>query len=1293
MMERIGLTAIAVLCTVPAWAGYVPEPHPVKSAIEISALYFPGTPEMGEWRIVSRTNPERKPLLGWFDESNPEVIDWQIKWAVEHGISSFCVDWYWNKGQMRLDHWVRGYYRAQYRKYLKWYLMYANHNEPGSHSSQDQVAVTKFWIDNYFKTPEYLTISGMPVVVIWDRDNIDRDFISEAHESGEHLGPGEGVRRAFSISDRMVREAGFPGVYWIDMYHGERYDPERIAAAKEAGCRELMAYNFDFLAWNLAPEAGRFGDVVSCFNYDVVVKGIDKWWELTSRDPAFPFLPLIPTGWDSLPREFARNGRMIYERTPEKFGRICQAARRFCEKRGFRKVMIAPISEWQEGSYIEPNEEYGFGMYDALRDAFCERPAEGWPKNLRPEDVGCGPYDFPSFPRQSKTVWVFGHDAQGWWRNPYGAPELRIVDGVLKFPRKWAEHAMRTEVAPFRSRDFNRLKVRMRLTPNPQSAWCPKGLEEARIYWNGDRHPLLDGENRLVVSNSAATTVAVDGKWHDYSISFAGREEWSGMIDELWFSPVNLRDCECEIAWMKFAFEREERTITEDKFAMVAGDTAIGFRRSADGRRWDVVHLGATVNDLGNLGVMTSAYLDKGDSIGHPRPATYSTLGDEWSYEVNRYGGLAVRHSDGGISTSLVEEKTELLEEEGGVKHLVIHYRDELHPFMVRQHFLTIADCPVIETWIELENRESLPVGVSRMDSFAIDLPQLAEKYYVHHLTGQWAAEAQLVEREVGLGETVTIGSRSGVRDAWEGNPAVMVSIGEQAKENEGEVFGGVLCWSGVWDISVRNSQSGRLSIAAGASNSYGPYVLDPGKTLALPKFVFTYSRKGKGLVSRNFHDWARSRRLPHGGKDRSILLNSWEGSRFSFTEQTLTDMMDGVQELGGEMFVLDDGWFGRGKYARDEVHRDTAGLGDWVVNPRKLPHGLGALASEAAARGLKFGLWIEPEMANTNSWLYEAHGDWVLKERNRRIKVGRGGSQVVLDYTNPKVTENIWSQLSSLFDSLPRLDYVKWDANCDIDNLGSPYLDREHQANFPFDYTKGLYALLGRIRERYPDLVLQACSSGGGRADYGFLEFADEFWGSDDSDARERVFIQWGETMFYPASAIGAHVTASPNHQTRRSSPLKFRFDVAMSCRLGFELHPKNMSQEEKEFSKRCVNDYKRLRNVIQQGDLYRLVSPYDHPYSALMHVAKDRSRAVVFLYGLVRGRWSDFPAPLKLDGLCGTQRYRVREINRRADGKLHLPSGGLEVSGEALMRIGLPVILDGDYDSAVFELTVGGK
>ena len=726
---------------------------------------------------------------------------------------------------------------------------------------------------------------------------------------------------------------------------------------------------------------------------------------------------------------------------------------------------------------------------------------------------------------------------------------------------------------------------------------------------------------------------------------------------------------------------------TGDDFLLQTKSTTLALRR--ENGAWNVAHYGARVESAADVAALAWNRWTGGHKYEQRRPAAYAAYGGDRAngYSFNKWGGLQVTHAYGNLSLTLVGEEARTVPDAPGVTHLVLKQRDSVRPFFVTQHFRAFEACDVIETWVELENGEKGAVRLGRMDSFAMDFPLLADAFRFQYATGQWGVEAQLRETPVERGQTVMIGSRSGVRDAFGNNASFMLTVGAASTETTGRVIGGVLCWSGTWNIGVQRDPCDFVEIRAGADTSAGAYVLDAGKSITLPKFAFTYSDSGKGQISRNIHRWARDWQMPAGHKLRPVLLNSWEGSYFSFTEQVLHDMMDGVKEMGGELFVLDDGWFGTGKYARDAVHKDKVGLGDWVVNPEKLPNGLVGLSDEAKKRGLKFGFWVEPEMVNTNSWIFEAHPDWVIREEGRPVNVGRGGSQTVLDYSNPAVRDNIFGQLDALYAKIPDLSYIKWDANADFFNMGSTYLDAAHQANLPFDYTVGLYDLLAKLRAKYPQVDIQACSSGGGRVDYGFLRYADEVWASDDTDARERVFIQWGEGQFFPACAIAAHVTDVPNHQTKRITPLKFRFDVAMSARLGFELHPKNMSAEDLAFAKKCVSAYKRIRPTVQQGDLYRLVSPYGNKYAALMYVNGDASHAVVFLWGLARGVMSDYVPPLALQGLDVNKAYTVKEINVVKD--KHSRVNGKTLSGKTLMAMGLPVRLRGDYDSAVFELT----
>lgn len=438
-----------------------------------------------------------------------------------------------------------------------------------------------------------------------------------------------------------------------------------------------------------------------------------------------------------------------------------------------------------------------------------------------------------------------------------------------------------------------------------------------------------------------------------------------------------------------------------DSFLLQTKSTTMAFARRNGA--WNVLHYGARIAKAADAAALASDGWNAGNSVGMRRPAAYSVFGDKNpGAGINKYGGLQVTHADGVLTTYLKSEKAETIADAPGVVHLVLTQKDAVYPFTVVQHFRAMESCDVIETWVELRNGESGAVRLGRMDSLALDFPLLANSFYVQTLTGQWAAEARISESELVRGQTISFGSRSGVRDAWEANAGLMLEVGGKATETTGRVIGGVLCWTGSWGMGVQRDACDFVEIRAGVDTSAGAYVLDAGKSITLPKFALTYSAAGKGQISRNIHRWARQWQLPAGKKLRPVLLNSWEGSYFSFTEKVLHDMMDGVQEMGGELFVLDDGWFGTGKYARDDVHQDRVGLGDWTINPEKLPNGLVGLANEAKKRGLGFGFWVEPEMVNTNSWLYEAHPDWVIREKTRPVNVGRGRSQTVLDYSNP---------------------------------------------------------------------------------------------------------------------------------------------------------------------------------------------------------------------------------------------------------------------------------------------------
>ncbi|MDO5582079.1 MAG: glycoside hydrolase family 99-like domain-containing protein, partial [Planctomycetia bacterium] len=492
-----------------------------------------------------QTLPHIKPLLGWYDESNPEVIDWQIKWAVEHGISTFYVDWYWNQGVRRLDHWVKAFYKAKYRSYLKWCLMWANHNPPGAHSTEDTIRVTKFWIDNYFKTPEYYCVDGCPVVQIWTWFNIDRDFIEEARQKGEILQKGEGVKRALDLIRKQVRAAGFKGVYFVAMNPPHRF----LDLVKKVGFNETGTYGYQggSIFSRLSKEEKesvlkKYGTKDHTPYHYAVETVYSVWEERMKACSDLPAMVFIPTGYDDRPRCFSESVITV-GRTPDLFREACQKAKDFCRKYNIKRVVLDPVNEWQEGSILEPNEDYGFGYYNAFRDVFCQKPKEGWPADLTPKECGLGPYDYPPMEIPARTKWTFDKGNEGWYRMPYGAPQIRVKDGKLKLFRMNPKHvAMRIRVQPFKAAEFTKMVVRMKITL-PES----DGKEIAAIQWSRTDFPIFDKDLAINHKSEVKVPVQCDGQWRDVVFDLAGSPEWKGSINEFWFDPVNRAHAEVEI--------------------------------------------------------------------------------------------------------------------------------------------------------------------------------------------------------------------------------------------------------------------------------------------------------------------------------------------------------------------------------------------------------------------------------------------------------------------------------------------------------------------------------------------------------------------------------------------------------------------------------------------------------------------------------------------------------------------------------------------------------------------------
>lgn len=646
-------------------------------------------------------------------------------------------------------------------------------------------------------------------------------------------------------------------------------------------------------------------------------------------------------------------------------------------------------------------------------------------------------------------------------------------------------------------------------------------------------------------------------------------------------------------------------------------------------------------------------------------------------FGISSYGekAFAVAHSDGNMSVDLVVEGVrQYSDEEADITEITL--KDKVYPLVVKQYYKAYKGTDVISTWVEITNNAKKALTLYKFASAS--LPVKRADNWLTHFHGTWGAENMMEEEKLTNGQKV-IANKEGIRNTQTDNPSFMLTLDGCPQEENGRVIGASLAWSGNYLMKIIADNS-RINVIAGINEEVSHYILEPKETFVTPELAMTYSSEGKGGVSRAFHRWARAYKLNQGNKERDILLNSWEGVYFNVNQEGMDQMMKDMSAMGGELFVMDDGWFGD-KYPRND---DKTSLGDWTVCKEKLPEGIGGLLASAKKHNIKFGIWIEPEMANTKSELFEKHPDWVLSQDNRPLTTGRGGSQVVLDLTNPEVQDFVFGVVDKLMTEYPEIAYIKWDANAALMNYGSHYLPSQKQSHIYIEYHRGMNKVLERIRAKYPNLVIQACASGGGRVNYGFLPYFNEFWTSDDTDALQRIYMQWGVSNFYPSIAMASHVSANRNHQTGRVLPLKYRFDVAMSARLGMEIQPKDMTDADKAFAGRAIAAYKKIRPVVQFGDLYRLVSPYDKKgIASLMYATPEKDKAVLFVYKTEHFLNQLMPDVI-LSGLDENKTYRITDLTPENEQKPSALNGKV-ISGKILKEAGLSVAsaLRAEYSS----------
>lgn len=620
---------------------------------------------------------------------------------------------------------------------------------------------------------------------------------------------------------------------------------------------------------------------------------------------------------------------------------------------------------------------------------------------------------------------------------------------------------------------------------------------------------------------------------------------------------------------------------------------------------------------------------------------------------------VGLTHADGNPSLELLFVDAQTAQTSENVRTTTVRLRDSKYPVEVLLHYAAYTQEDVIKTWTEIKHQERKALVLNHYASVILHFE--APQYWLTQFHGDWAEEMQQQEAPLTSGIKV-IDTKLGTRADLYQTPAFFLALGKAADETSGEVLAGTLGWTGNFRLAFELDNQNDLRLSAGINPYASAYTLPPNQAFVTPEFIFTYSSQGKGQASRNLHRWARRYGVLDGTQPRLTLLNNWESTFFDFNEPKLDAIMADAGKLGVDLFLLDDGWFGN-KYPRSN---DNAGLGDWQPTRAKLPNGLGHLVQEASKNGVKFGIWLEPEMVNPKSELYEKHPDWILKLPNRVEDLSR--NQLVLDLNNPKVQDFVYNTVAEVFAKNPGLAYVKWDCNRPMTNAYSQYLGKD-QSHLYVDYVRGFYKVCERLRQQYPHLPIMLCSGGGGRTDYGALRYFTEFWPSDNTDAVERVFIQWGYSNFFPSLTLASHVT---NWNQQHS--LKFRTDVAMMGKLGYDVDLAKLTPTEVAFSQQAVKDYKRLSPIIWQGDLFRLRSPYESNQPALMYVADDHAHAVLFAYNL-HTRFHETVRRVRLQGLELARRYRVAEINLMPGTTSNLADQGQTYSGDYLMQVGLRV------------------
>lgn len=608
-----------------------------------------------------------------------------------------------------------------------------------------------------------------------------------------------------------------------------------------------------------------------------------------------------------------------------------------------------------------------------------------------------------------------------------------------------------------------------------------------------------------------------------------------------------------------------------------------------------------------------------------------------------RESAIAVKDSDGHSAVGLFYKSYAISEGKPGIPGLPASFADEnacqtLEIVMedralsleVSLFYTVFADSDVITRSTKIKNCAQKPIFLTKVMSASFDMD--AEDYEMLTLHGSWARERQIEQRTIGYGKQ-SVGSTRGESSHQEHPFLAIVSGG--TSEEQGHVYGVHFVYSGNFLAQVEKSQFDTLRVMMGIHPQDFCWKLEMNETFYAPETVLVYSGEGLGQMTRNLHDFYRNHmiRSPYKNKKRPILINNWEATYFDFNTEKLLSIAKEAKKCGIEMLVMDDGWFG---YRND----DNSSLGDWQVNEKKINGGLKHLVDEVNKIGLKFGIWFEPEMISPDSELYRMHPDWAIALPGRTPC--RSRNQLVLDFSRKEIRDYIYDAVAAVLHSA-NIEYVKWDMNRQLTDLGSSFLDGEHQGELFHRYVLGVYELQERLVTEFPNLLLENCSGGGARFDPGMLYYSPQIWCSDDTDAIERLKIQEGTSLIYPLSTMGAHVSDCPNHTVGRVTPFKTRGNVALAGTFGYELDITKIPEEDRKMIPEQTALYHKYNDLVREGDYYRIASySQNHEFDCYEIVSKDKEEALV-TFVQVLNRPNYHSRRIRLKGLSQDCRYRI--------------------------------------------------